>query len=131
VNYKKYFKYAGLDLVNKNKGKKEVHLGMSTRWEDGKLKIRELDKQYGAYISGLNVDDEIVAIDRYRVNKEFGRLFEKKNVGDSIDVMINRQGVIMEMKVDLTQNRQVDYELVPVKRPGKLAQQIRKSWLGS
>jgi len=129
-----------VDICRKEKVNKLVCSISFLLSEVNKASKREEEAQYGgkmrkhspgAYQSGLNVNDELIAIDNYRVTKEYSRLYELKKVGDTIDVLINRQGVIMEMKVDLTQNRQVDYELVPVKRPGKLAQQIRKSWLGS
>ncbi|MCP4122506.1 MAG: M61 family metallopeptidase [Bacteroidetes bacterium] len=130
VKYAAYFKYAGLELVDKNKSKKTVLLGMTTKWEDGRLTVKGLNKYYGAYQSGLNVDDEIIAIDNYRVTKDYSRLYELKRIGDRIEVLINRQGVLMNVNVLLTANRQVDYDLVPVKRPGKLAKEIQKKWLG-
>jgi len=130
VNYTKYFKYAGLDLVDKNKGSKKVLLGMTTKFENGQLKVKGLNKKYGAYRSGLNVDDEIVAIDGYRTANDYSKLYELKKAGDTIKMLVNRQGVMMDLEEELTKNREVDYTLTPTGNPAKLAASIRKNWLG-
>ena len=96
VDYAQYFNYAGLDL--KDTSIEEIHLGMTIKWQDGKLMVKTLDKNYGAYAGGLNVNDEIIAIDGYRAKSDYKRLYEHKHVGDSVKVMVSRQGMIEELE---------------------------------
>jgi predicted metalloprotease with PDZ domain len=99
-----YFELLGINILDINN--KQVHLGLATQWKEGKLIITELDKNYGAYLDGLNVGDEIIAIDGFRVMADFGKVYEQKKVDDNIDVIISRQGILKSYKVTLTANRQ-------------------------
>jgi predicted metalloprotease with PDZ domain len=99
-----YFRLIGIECIEENNNK--IHLGLSTTWKDGKLIITELDKNYGAYKSGLNVFDEIIAIDGFRVSKDFNKIYEHKKTEEFIDVIISRQDKIKSYKVALTPNKQ-------------------------
>ena len=130
VDYARYFAYAGLELVDTIDHKNKVHLGMTLKWERGKLMISKLNRKYGAYKSGLNVHDEILAIDNYRVTTTYEKFYAHKKVGDKIKVMVDRQGVIMEVEVELSANTDFAYTLTPIKKPGKLQKKIQALWLG-
>lgn len=129
IDYPAYFKYAGLELVDANTESKSVYLGMSASMKEGKLIISKLDKHYGAYKAGLNTGDEIVAINGYRVMKDYKRFFDTRKVGDKIKVLYSRNGEIMETTVTLTADKRVNYVFQEIKRPGKTAQKVRDKWL--
>ena len=100
----------GLELIDKNK-KNEFYLGLSTQWKEGKLIITQLDKNYGAYRGGLNTDDEIIAIDGFRINKDFGKIYAHKSINDTINVLISRQGILKAYNITLTQDKRKNYIL--------------------
>jgi predicted metalloprotease with PDZ domain len=62
LDYEKYLNYVGLTLIDKSI--KEVKLG--AKWND-KFIITETPRNTPAYISGLNVNDEIIAINNIRI----------------------------------------------------------------
>lgn len=106
-----YANLLGLKLINKNIGE-DIYIGLSTQWKEGKLIISQLDKNYGAYQGGLNTDDEIIAIDGYKIDKDFGKIYAHKSVNNTIDVLISRQGIIKTYRITLTQDKRKDYTLV-------------------
>lgn len=132
VNYAELFQNAGIELKDKNADtnttKKE--LGWTLTWKEGKLIISGLDKNYGAYQSGLNVNDEIISIDGFRVFDGFEKIVESKKPGDKIEVLISRQGIIQTIPVTITSNKKVDYTLTPVAKPEKSQKKLFTAWLG-
>jgi predicted metalloprotease with PDZ domain len=130
VNFEKIFLKVGLELKNKEASTTKKELGWKTAWRDGKLTITGLDKNYGAYQSGLNTDDEIISIDGFRVFDGFEKLFEGKKAGESLDIIVSRQGIIKTLKINITQNNKVDYSLTPTLKPEKKQKMLLKAWLG-
>jgi predicted metalloprotease with PDZ domain len=129
VDFAKYFGYAGLELADENEGSDKIHLGMSVKWESGKLMVKRLDRNYGAWKGGLNVNDEIIAIDGHRVNTKWQKIYGTKSSGQKITVLVDRQGLIRELTVPLTAENRVNYSIVETKKPGKLQKKIRDKWL--
>lgn len=105
-----YFSLIGIQLIDETNHEK-VFLGLSTKWTEGKLVITALNKKYGAYQSGLNVEDEIIAIDGFRVFKEFTQIYKHKKPGDSIDVLISRKGEIRSQHVKLSSDNRKNFHL--------------------
>ncbi|MEZ5023429.1 MAG: hypothetical protein R2728_09245 [Chitinophagales bacterium] len=81
-------------LKDKDKDSDKTELGILANWEEEKLIIKKLDKNYGGYLGGLNVNDEIVAIDDYRVFKDYEKILEQKKAGSFIEVLVSRGGLI-------------------------------------
>ena len=102
---------------------------LSTLWKEGKLLITELDKNYGAYQSGLNVFDEIIAIDGFRITKDFAKIYEHKKINDYIDVIISRQGIIKSYKVTLTANKQRNITFALASNVSAKQQALLNKWL--
>ncbi len=129
VNYARYFAFSGLDLINENDKKKEKKLGITTKWEEGKLIIKSINKKYAAYSAGLNVNDEIIAIDGYRVFENYQKIFEHKRIGDKIDLLISRAGIVQSFTVEISINKEVLFNLSVKKNPNSQQRQILKRWL--
>jgi len=96
-----YTELLGIQLYNETDNE-STHLGISTQWREGKLFITQLDKQYAGYQGGLSAEDEVIAIDGFRVTKDFSKIYAHKKINDYIDVLISRQGVIQSYKIRLT-----------------------------
>lgn len=106
-----YFEQTGIELQDST-DPDHYYLGLSTEWKDGKLIITELDKNYGAYQGGLNVHDEIIAIDNYRVMKDFSKIFAKKEAKETIKVLISRHGTIKSYNIELSSDNRKSYLLI-------------------
>ncbi|MCB0501492.1 MAG: M61 family metallopeptidase [Bacteroidetes bacterium] len=129
VNFEKYFAYVGLTLKNKEKDKAKTELGIVASWEEEKLIIKKLDKNYGGYLGGLNVNDEIIAIDDFRVFKDYEKILEQKKAGSNVKVLVSRGGLMKEIEIPVTQSKRVAYEIVERERPSAKAKKLREIWL--
>ena len=98
------------------------------RWQ---ALITELDKNYGAYQSGLNVHDEIVAIDLYRVTQDFTKLYAHKKAGEFISVTVSRQGILKSIPVLLSDDKRKQYELSLAAHTTEKALRFRNKWLST
>jgi predicted metalloprotease with PDZ domain len=105
-----YFELMGIELKNTT-DPAYFFLGLGTDWKDGKLLITELDKNYGAYEGGLNVQDEIIAIDDFRVMKDFWKIYGHKKPGETIDMIISRQGTIKRCNITLSTDKRKNFAL--------------------
>lgn len=124
----RYFELAGIHLTD-TCDKTKTYLGLYTSWKEGKLLITELDKNYGAYQSGLNVHDEIISIDGFRVFKEFTTIYSHKKPGDSIDICISRKGLLSNIKVTLSADNRIKYNLQIIEDSTEKQSLILKKWL--
>lgn len=106
-----------------------VFLGLSTQWKEGRLFISQLDKNYGAYKGGLSAEDEIIAIDSFRVTKDFSKLFAHKKTGDTIDVLVSRKGAIKSYKVTLTEDKRKNYIFAFIENRSEKQLATLKKWL--
>jgi predicted metalloprotease with PDZ domain len=129
VSYNQYFEYLGMSLVDTNAAKFQNFLGLTTKWEEGRLMIKALDKNYGAYQSGLNVNDEIIALDGYRVWTEYERILEQKKVGDTLDVVVSREGKLKDIALTITNDKKVDYRIMSLFSLDEKHQKLRDKWL--
>lgn len=127
ISIETYFELIGIDC--KEEKKNEVYFGITYQWKDGKLMITKLDKNYGAYKNGLNVADEIVAIDGFRVVKDFTTMYKHKKINDTIDVTVARQGIIKSYKITLTENKQRNIIFAKAKHATDKQQSLLKKWL--
>jgi predicted metalloprotease with PDZ domain len=74
-------------------------LGMSTRNDGGRLVVSEVRRETPAYVAGLNVDDEILAINGFRVRTDqlAGRMAQYKP-GDKATLLIARRDQILTLE---------------------------------
>ena len=73
-------------------------LGMTTRNDNGRLVITQVQRGSPADVAGLNVDDEILAIDEFRVRADRleNRLEQYKN-GEKVSVLVARREQLMRI----------------------------------
>lgn len=103
-DYATMFEYTGVKveaLLNK-----EASLGISL---SGGNKIRTVYRDGAAYKGGLNVNDEILAINGYRVNNDLDEFIDGKKVGDKIEVLISRDNLIQTISLPLTEKNYTHY----------------------
>jgi predicted metalloprotease with PDZ domain len=75
-------------------------LGMSTRSDNGRLVITQVQRNSPADIFGLNVDDEILAIDDFRVRADrFENRLEQYRPGDGVTFVVARREELMRIPV--------------------------------
>jgi len=131
LDYDKYLGYVGLQTMDRLSDSSSPYLGTNTKTENGRLLITKVVIDSPAWNSGLNVNDEIVAIDGFRVTEKLGDWMAKYGVGETVTLTITREGKLKTMNVTLTKNPRVD--LTIVKRDDATPKQKKryKDWLGA
>lgn len=81
-------------------------LGMSLKSNNT---IRTVYREGSAYEGGLNVNDEVLAINGFRVNGNAHDFIADKNVGDKIDVLISRDNIIQTISFPLKEKGSTRY----------------------
>jgi predicted metalloprotease with PDZ domain len=107
-------------------------LGLRTRQESGQLKVAAVLTDTPAYQAGISADDEIVAVDGYRVTDDAGlrdRLNDRRS-GERVTLTLFRREELRTIEVELVAAPQDTLAIEPVPQPNKQQQQIYASWLG-
>jgi len=75
-------------------------LGISTRNDGGRLVVTEIRRETPAYAAGLNVDDEIIAIDDFRVRADqLTQRLDSYQPGDRVTLVVARRDELMRLPV--------------------------------
>ncbi|WP_242928308.1 M61 family metallopeptidase [Pontibacter vulgaris] len=128
-DYNSYFEAAGLKLVNVNEGSKEINWGAATSQTNGRNVITSVARGSSSWDGGLNVNDEIIAIDGYRVEGNVNSFLAGRAIGEKVEVLVSRDGKLLTLEVPLVQDKNVRYRFEQVQNPTELQQKIFKKWL--
>jgi len=83
-----------------NSGKK-AYMGVATRNDSGRLVITRVPRDSPAFEAGLSVDDEIVAMDDFRIRADqFTQRLDNYHAGDKVSILLARRDQLM--RLDLT-----------------------------
>ena len=129
IDYNKYLLYAGLELDKiPSASKAKVFLGVTTRGTGGKLTIRRIVRDSPAWIYGLNVKDEIIAINDFRVRKsDFTTTLNRYDPGDKLKFTIVRNDWLRDIDVTLAETSEKEYFIFPIEEPTELQKKIYES----
>lgn len=128
-DYATYLGYAGLKLmVSENTSK--ATLGIRTSESSGNLKVRSTERDGAAYTQGLNVGDEIIAADNFRVtsNGELTEILQYKKVGDEVVLLITRDGLLQTLTIKLDGSKTKGYRIEKTENPSKTQQKVYQKW---
>jgi len=131
-NYNKYLAYVGLTLSNLNEGFEIPDIGTKTTNAEGKLMVQNVLRGSGAWNSGINVKDELIAVNGYRIDaqgKELDRVLQTSNIGDSLAILIARDGILKEIKVEVGTNKAGKFLIEPIQNASTEQQDLREKWL--
>jgi len=103
---------------------------MGTRNDAGRLVVTEVRRGAPAYVAGLNVDDEIIAIDDFRVRAD--QLIQRLDAyrpGDGVTLLVARRDRLMRLPVTVGEEppRRWRLELHPSATEAQREQRAR--WL--
>ncbi|WP_276495747.1 M61 family metallopeptidase [Pontibacter litorisediminis] len=128
-DYNKYFDAAGLQLVNTNEGSQAINWGASAAMSGGKLMVRGVSRGSSAWEGGLNVNDEIIAVNGYRAGDDLERLISSMGIGETAEVLISRDGKLQTLEVKMLQDNSVRYQFIRVDNPTPTQEKIFNTWL--
>ncbi len=102
LDYTEALDWFGLRFRPVDTRNQRAWLGATTRNDAGRLLVSQVRRETPAQVAGLNVDDEILAIDDVRVRAEglVGRL-DQYRAGDKVTVLAARRDQLMRLEVTL------------------------------
>ncbi len=130
IHYNEFFSRAGLKIVNDNAQKQVAFLGANTSLNSGKLTVTGVERNSPAWIDGLNVNDEIIAIDNARVGDDLSKIISVHKPGDVIRITVSRIGLIKNIDVKLGVSGKVSYSFTKEEGDSK-KEMIYKKWISA
>lgn len=119
-DYPTIFGYAGCKVENNTSTSPSLGVNTSGNF------IKSVTRNSSAYDGGLNVDDEIIAIDGFRVNNDIADFINNKNVGDKIAVTISRDNIIQTLNITLKERGSTYYQIFKLTKD---INPVYKKWL--
>jgi predicted metalloprotease with PDZ domain len=113
-------------------GPEHSYLGADFNQDNDRLILRRLYSGSPAYEQGLNANDQIVALDGLRVNRDsFNQRISEKQPGDTVRVTVFRADELRTFEIKLGGIVDMSYRPIPVAQP--TAEQVRlyQGWLGA
>lgn len=129
LDYNRYLGYAGYKLVDDYAANNTPTLGVTIVNTCGKLTVTSVMRHGAGWINGINVNDEITAIDGAAMPEVDKFIASAKKVGDKINVSVIRDGIKMILPVTLLRNPGVKYHIQDNGTPTPDMLAVRKKWL--
>lgn len=113
IDYPVFFSGVGIQIENTENTAKPT-LGVRTSMSDGKLTISTVYSGSTAENQGLSVNDEIIAVNGYRVDKsDFESMIGQLKIGDEMDVLIARDNLMKTYHLKMEGNLKTNYVFSP------------------
>jgi predicted metalloprotease with PDZ domain len=128
--YDSVLNMAGIKLVNSNAGTTSGYVGINTLVNGSKVTVSNVERNGPAWQAGLNVNDEIIAIDFVRLTEDPQKIIGTITPGSTITFTVSRSGLIKEIKSRVVASPKVAYEAVLMENRDEKKQLIYKKWLG-
>ena len=126
--YDEVFALAGLDLDSTTE--KSSYHGASLSESDGHVMITSVVENSPAWEAGLNVHDELLAIDGFRVKRAKPDYFREKVPGDRIICTVSRNGILVDIHLTVGFKPTEISELKQIEEPSETQKLVFEKWLG-
>jgi len=128
IDYNAYLDHAGYKLTEELSGTNDPSMGISLTSNNGIKTITGVLRDGAGWVDGINVNDELTAIDGTSVT-DLGTMLEGRKVGDKISVKVIRDGLPLTLPVTLLRNKQVKYKIESLPTTTLQQLEVRKKWL--
>jgi predicted metalloprotease with PDZ domain len=118
----------GLMLEDNFADDEKVYLGINL--QSGKNTIGSVERNSPAWTAGLNVGDEVVAINDVRFTGDINNALSEVHIDDQVVLLISRGGLIKRFTLRATNTPYVSYYLVLTEGLSDVKKNIVKSLLG-
>ena len=129
IDFDSFLSHAGLEL--KVEPSKRPSLGIRIKTEEGKLIITRVRRGSAGWDAGLNVDDEVIGLDDWRIDNEddLSHYLSDKENGDAATVHISRSGNLRDIKLILKPDGTSDYVTSQKSSPTDKQMDVLRKWL--
>ncbi|WP_354360203.1 peptidase M61 [Pedobacter sp. UYP30] len=118
VDYNKYFGYAGVTISSENIAPGKPYTGIAATLGNSAITVSGVDRDSPAWLSGLNVNDEISKINGLSLQEVFEKvklsspridldtipIVANKAIGDKMSIAISRDGIEKTFELKLQEN---------------------------
>ena len=132
LDYGNALEWLGLEFAHESQKKKEADLtwlGMSSSTDDGKLIVKSVVENGPAFQAGINVDDELIGMNGYRLGSSLGERVRQLAKNDQVEFLIARRGKMHNIAVSLAEEPQSSWRIRLVKEPTEQQQASLRKWL--
>lgn len=131
IDYAPFFEPVGLKLVNQNANAQDAYLGVAVGLNptNGRQTVTSVRRGSSAEGAGLNVGDEILAIDSVRVTEDVNKLVATMKAGSRFKLLVNRGGLLRELPVTLARLPLVAYRLEAIPNQTEKQKVLYTRWL--
>lgn len=132
LDYSQALNWLGLQFAheaNKPSKAEASWLGMSSSSDDGRLIVKSVVEDGPAFDAGINVDDELIALNGYRLGSSLGDKVKQLAKDDQIELLIARRGKLHTIELKLAEPPLTSYRIIPVKKPTEQQQASLRKWL--
>jgi predicted metalloprotease with PDZ domain len=131
LDYTEALDWFGLRFRPVDTRNQRAWLGATTRNDAGRLVVSQVRRETPVHAAGLNVDDEILAIDDVRVRAEglIGRL-DQYRPGDKVSVLVARRDRLMRLDVTLGAEPGRAWRLEPAPNASDEQKKRLVAWIG-
>lgn len=131
IDYGKFLAYAGLETLVDSSNQQSPYLGIRLSSDNPIGRILSVEPQSPALAAGLDIDDQLIAIDGYQVNAQnLAALLRKHQPGESVTVTVFRHHRLRQFEVTLGETPYHPLTIREGEDAGDLNKRIRESWLG-
>lgn len=109
--------------------KPEVYMGADASVTDGRLIIKRIQRDSPAHRAGLNVDDEWIAINNFRVGNDWNERLSHYEPDDEIEALVSRRGKLVRIPVRLATKPTANWKLELSKEPTPEQKATLSQWL--
>ncbi|HLF33569.1 MAG TPA: PDZ domain-containing protein [Cyclobacteriaceae bacterium] len=129
IDYEKYLGYAGIEVRNMLEGDQSPFLGIAIRENDGKTIVQSVASGSSGQKAGISPRDEIIGADAFRLTSEgIMSLLNTKNTGDTVRLLIARDGKIMEKNLVLFPANRKQFHLYRPDHATDLQNKVYRKW---
>ena len=116
---------------NKNADTKRLSLELTTKDDKGKLMVKTVKRGGVAYDFGINVNDELIAIDGYRIknSSHIATLLGEYAAGDKVNVTVSREGKLQEISIVLMPSTSFKYVIEKSDAPTETQKRLYDEWM--
>jgi len=132
VDYNEYFNRVGYELIDLNANETIPSLGFKSHYQDGKTIVKTIDRDSGAWIGGLNVHDEIIAINNHRLeenSKALDYFLSKSTIGDTLSFLIARDAIIYTLEIPVMASNKKNFVIQRKENASLQEQELGDIWL--
>ena len=126
LDYETIFSQYGISITDKNADKTTPWSGVVSSHSTGKTTITNIYSNSPAVNAGLSVNDEIIAINGWRVDDKLENHDSKYGVNDGVEITYSRDGKLFTTTLTYAKSTQVAFEL----KKSETENELRKAWLG-